>query len=125
MEASGDLAHSLALAAPTINVPYETLHSATGGFSSALYAQGGHKLGEGGSGEVFHCKIPLMGGWGAQEIAVKVLWRSEDQKAVSAHCTSCTSVTQELLYHVQGDSGMRSLDQKQFMAEIQALSMSV
>lgn len=70
-----------------VHVPYATLHNATGGFSSVSYAQGGHKLGEGGSGEVFHCRISLVGGQGEQEIAVKVFLRAKDEK-VSDHCIS-------------------------------------
>lgn len=62
--------HSLKLAA--VHVPYAALHNATEGFSSVSYAQGGHKLGEGGSGQVFHCRLSLTGGEGEQEVAVKV-----------------------------------------------------
>ena len=48
---------------------------ATGGFSPLAHSQGGHKLGEGGSGEVFHCELSLEGGR-PQDVAVKV-FRSE------------------------------------------------
>lgn len=77
--------HSLKLAA--VHVPYATLHNATEGFSSVPYAQGGHKLGEGGSGQVFHCRLSLVGGEGEHEVAVKVFSETKDQK-VSDHFMS-------------------------------------
>ena len=63
----------------TVCVPYQTLHRATAGFSAIPHANGGHKLGEGGSGEVFHCCISLVDGEKAQDVAVKVLQRSSEK----------------------------------------------
>ena len=71
MLTAGNQPHPLAPAAPAISIPYETLHVATGGFSPLAHSQGGHKLGEGGSGEVFHCELSLEGGR-PQDVAVKV-----------------------------------------------------
>ena len=67
-----------------VSVPYLRLHAATAGFSHVPFAHGGHKLGEGGSGEVFYCNISLVDGQSSQEIAVKLLGRNEDPK-VCAH----------------------------------------
>lgn len=89
--------HSLKLAA--VHVPYATLHNATEGFSSVSYAQGGHKLGEGGSGQVFHCRISLVGDQGEQEIAVKVFSRAKDQK-VRDHYMSSLHIKLHLLYRL-------------------------
>lgn len=65
------------LATPTgefpMNVPYKTLLEVTGGFSQVHYEEGGHKLGEGGSGEVFHCTISSGEDKEGLEVAVKVL----------------------------------------------------
>lgn len=77
------LVHSLKLAA--VHVPYATLHNATEGFSSVSYSQGGHKLGEGGSGQVFHSRLSLVGGEGEQEVAVKVF---KDQKVSDQYMSS-------------------------------------
>ena len=72
-----------------VSVPYLRLHAATAGFSHAPYAHGGHKLGEGGSGEVFYCNISLVDGQGPQEIAVKLLRRTEDPKVHAFYSSSC------------------------------------
>jgi hypothetical protein len=67
-------AESLEVAA----VPYQTILSATADFSPRPLAEGGHKLGEGGSGEVFHCSLSISGGQERIEIAVKVLRRDPE-----------------------------------------------
>ena len=56
-----------------MNVPYKTLLEVTGEFSQVPYEEGGHKLGEGGSGEVFHCTISTGQEEHGLEVAVKVL----------------------------------------------------
>lgn len=54
-----------------VEVPYEVLSEATAHFSQLPYKEGGHKLGEGGFGEVFWCRVQVGGG--EVEAAVKVL----------------------------------------------------
>ena len=43
-------------------VKYEVLLDATGQFDRAPYKEGGHKIGEGGFGEVFQCSLVLKSG---------------------------------------------------------------
>ena len=52
-------------------VKYEVLMEATAGFDRTPYKEGGHKVGEGGFGEVFQCSLVLQGG--PVHAAVKVL----------------------------------------------------
>ncbi len=52
-------------------VKYEVLMAATAGFDRTPYKEGGHKVGEGGFGEVFQCSLVLQGG--PVHAAVKVL----------------------------------------------------
>ena len=59
-------------------VPYQTILAATADFSPRPLAEGGHKLGEGGSGEVFHCSLSISGSQERIEIAVKVLRRDPE-----------------------------------------------
>ena len=54
-----------------VKVEYKRLMSATSNFNQLSYKEGGNKLGEGGFGEVFHCRLSLGGR--SLEIAVKVL----------------------------------------------------
>lgn len=49
---------------------YDDVLKATGEFNGTPFEDGGHKLGQGGFGQVFYCKMDL--GEGTQEIAVKV-----------------------------------------------------
>lgn len=85
-DSTDEPAHTLRL--NTACLPYQTLHTATGGFCQTAYNSGGHKLGEGGSGEVFHCLIALVEGQQPQNVAVKVLRRNSEK--VSGHLTmSC------------------------------------
>lgn len=72
-----------------MNVPYKTLLEVTGGFSQVQYEEGGHKLGEGGSGEVFHCTISSGESQQGVEVAVKVLGNRAG-----------TKVRQKLAHHV-------------------------
>ena len=55
-----------------VQIPYHVLEEASGNFDQLPYKEGGHKLGEGGFGEVFHCLLRLGGG-APVEAAVKVL----------------------------------------------------
>ena len=55
---------------PTRLVPYDDVLKATCEFNETSFEDGGHKLGQGGFGQVFYCKMDL--GEGMQEIAVKV-----------------------------------------------------
>ena len=55
-----------------VEIPYQVLEEASGNFNQLPYKEGGHKLGEGGFGEVFHCLLRLGGG-APVEAAVKVL----------------------------------------------------
>lgn len=55
---------------PTRLVSYDDVLKATGEFNETSFEDGGHKLGQGGFGQVFYCKMDL--GEGMQEIAVKV-----------------------------------------------------
>ncbi len=50
---------------------YASVLEATGGLDETPHSEGGHKLGEGGFGEVFYCRLVIRG----EEIAtaVKVL----------------------------------------------------
>lgn len=52
-------------------VKYEVLKTATGQFDRTPYKDGGHKVGEGGFGEVFQCSLVLQNG--PVNVAVKVL----------------------------------------------------
>ena len=52
-------------------VKYKVLMEATAGFNRTPYKEGGHKVGEGGFGEVFQCSLVLQGG--PVHAAVKVL----------------------------------------------------
>ena len=52
-------------------VPYDVLKKASGHFDQLAYREGGHKLGSGGFGEVFHCQLNLLGA--EREVAVKAL----------------------------------------------------
>lgn len=52
-------------------VDYEILLEATGQFDQTPYKEGGHKVGEGGFGEVFQCSLMLQKG--RVHAAVKVL----------------------------------------------------
>lgn len=52
-------------------VKYEVLMTATGQFDRTPYKEGGHKVGEGGFGEVFQCSLVLQNG--PVNVAVKVL----------------------------------------------------
>ena len=71
-----------ALLAAAVNIPYNLLHTATAGFAPVAHSRGGHKLGEGGSGEVFYCQVPLKTGQEKEEVAVKVLRRVKDKVSV-------------------------------------------
>ena len=51
-------------------VPYAVLEEACGHFDLVPYSDGGHRLGSGGFGEVFHCRLQLQG---EREVAVKAL----------------------------------------------------
>lgn len=50
---------------------YSTLDNASGHFDQRSYRDGGHKLGSGGFGEVFYCKLEIGGK--ETEVAVKAL----------------------------------------------------
>ena len=52
-------------------LPYPLLEEASGHFDQRPYKEGGHKLGCGGFGEVFHCRLHLLGS--LKEVAVKAL----------------------------------------------------
>lgn len=52
-------------------VKYEVLMTATSQFDRTPYKEGGHKVGEGGFGEVFQCSLVLQNG--PVNVAVKVL----------------------------------------------------
>ena len=52
-------------------IKYEVLMTATGQFDRTPYKEGGHKVGEGGFGEVFQCSLVLQNG--PMNVAVKVL----------------------------------------------------
>ncbi len=52
-------------------MPYTTLYEGTDHFSKLPYKEGGYKLGEGGFGEVFWCRV-MVGGC-EKPAAVKVL----------------------------------------------------
>lgn len=54
-----------------MDVPYATLYEGTNHFSELPYKEGGHKLGEGGFGEVFWCRMTVGGR--EREVAVKIL----------------------------------------------------
>ncbi len=50
---------------------YSHVLEATGGLDETPHSEGGHKLGEGGFGEVFYCRLTIRGE--TTEAAVKVL----------------------------------------------------
>ena len=62
---------SLSLSPHLTEVTYSVLDSASGHFEQKLYRDGGHKLGSGGFGEVFYCKLEIGGT--ETEVAVKAL----------------------------------------------------
>ena len=62
---------SLSLSPHLTELPYAVLDRACEHFNQTLFRDGGHKLGSGGFGEVFHCKLE-MGGT-EKEVAVKAL----------------------------------------------------
>lgn len=76
LSSSTKLSHDLLEAPPTPvgleEVKYEVLVEATDQFDDTLYKEGGHKVGEGGFGEVFHCSLILQNG--PVHAAVKVLF---------------------------------------------------
>lgn len=56
-----------------VHLPYRVLQDATEQFDQTPYdSKGGHKLGEGGFGEVFYCRTKLSGDQ-QEDLAVKVL----------------------------------------------------
>ena len=62
---------SLSLSPHLTEVTYSVLDSASGHFEQRSYRDGGHKLGSGGFGEVFYCKLEIGGR--ETEVAVKAL----------------------------------------------------
>jgi serine/threonine protein kinase len=58
-----------------ICVSFHKIYEATGHFNETLYANGGHKLGQGGFGSVFYCKMDIRNG--EQEFAVKLFSNKE------------------------------------------------
>ena len=56
---------------------YDEILKATGHFDEKLFEDGGHKLGQGGFGEVFYCQIVIADR--RREVAVKVF-------AYQVHC---------------------------------------
>ena len=62
---------SLSLSPDLSEVAYSLLERATGHFEQRSYRDGGHKLGSGGFGEVFYCKLEMRGR--ETEVAVKAL----------------------------------------------------
>ena len=105
-----------------MNVPYKTLLEVTGEFSQVPYEEGGHKLGEGGSGEVFHCTISTGQEEHGLEVAVKVLGNRAGTKVRLEAGTLCDSPA-HALPHPQDKASLADSDRKQFLTEIQALSM--
>ena len=62
---------SLSLSPHLTEIPYSTLDSASEHFDQRSFRDGGHKLGSGGFGEVFYCKLEIRGR--ETEVAVKAL----------------------------------------------------
>ena len=56
-----------------VEVPYQVLEEASNHFDQVLYKDGGHMLGSGGFGEVFHCQVKLPGFTEEKEVAIKAL----------------------------------------------------
>ena len=63
--------NSLSLSPNLTEVAYSVLDSATLHFDPRPYRDGGHKLGSGGFGEVFHCELEIRGT--TRQVAVKAL----------------------------------------------------
>ena len=71
-----------------VGIEYKVLLEATGHFDKTPLDSGGHKLGEGGFGEVFHCKLDISGE--RIEVAVKVLRNKVSVIIMGMHgYTSC------------------------------------
>ncbi len=62
---------SLSLSPHLTEVAYAVLESASDHFDQRSLREGGHKLGSGGFGEVFYCKLEIKGR--ETEVAVKAL----------------------------------------------------
>ena len=62
---------SLSLSPHLTEIPYAVLDNASAHFDQTLFKDGGHKLGSGGFGEVFYCKLEM--GEREREVAVKAL----------------------------------------------------
>ena len=112
-----------------IEVAYGVLKEACGDFAELAYRDGGHKLGSGGFGEVFHCYLNLLGS--EREVAVKALLTKVGRGALSLSLSlspccidiSLLSLKDELL-GVAGvsEASMESTERRQFTTEIKALS---
>ena len=62
---------ALSLSANLTEVAYSVLDGATLHFDPRPFQDGGHKLGSGGFGEVFHCELEMRGR--TRQVAVKAL----------------------------------------------------
>ena len=67
-------------------VPYQLLSQATNGFAALPVKEGGCKVGEGGFGAVFRCRVPVLGR--EVEVAVKVLL--SEVGGAHSHTLTCT-----------------------------------
>jgi len=67
-------------------VKYNLLEEATGNFDRTPYKDGGHKIGEGGFGEVFQCWLTLRSG--RVHAAVKILLNNVSL-CVHVYCSCC------------------------------------
>ena len=81
-----------------LSVAYQTLLEATDRFCPLAYGQGGHKLGEGEYGEVFHSTISLAPRLGTKEIAVKVLKNTVSHNKTCIESGHSDCVSQVLVY---------------------------
>ncbi len=71
-------------------MPYSRILEATGGLDVTPHSSGGHKLGEGGFGEVFYCR--LMIGGQEKEAAVKVFRKMVHVCVCHMDATLCVGV---------------------------------
>ena len=110
-------------------VSFSVLVEATRNFDRTPYKDGGHKVGEGGFGEVFQCLLPLRNG--TVHAAVKVLLNKVRNGASSLllYC-EVFSLSTAVCVIVQGEpdrsadklDSLDSMDRRQFSTEIEALS---
>ena len=72
-------------------IPYSVVVDATGNFSDEEWGEGGHKVGKGGFGQVYCCRLKLADK--ERVVAVKVLSKKVAPSSIFSNCFCyCTSL---------------------------------